>query len=211
MKICHFFVLCDIEIWWVTLKNNRAPLLWYFKLCASFRSHRSIQTGVTVRKCQMWVKISNFLFRETLKFDAWPWKIIGHLFYATSSFVHHFIDISQFKDLLHGHHFCQWQSFLKISWWYGDIKHSEKGVTDRRRDGQTDGRTAPFTIHRAAWLQLKIIIAIQAQCPVFISALSIHQRLLNPLLGWRLIFNDQFVYFKQLLTHWSLVTPYGMM
>ena len=44
-----FFVPCDLEIWWMTLKNNRAPLLCYFKLCASFRSHWWIQTRVTVR------------------------------------------------------------------------------------------------------------------------------------------------------------------
>ena len=34
----------------MTFKNNRAPLLCYFKLCASFRSHRWFQTWVTVRK-----------------------------------------------------------------------------------------------------------------------------------------------------------------
>ena len=39
---------CDFEIWWMTMKNNRAPLLYYFKLCASYQSHRWIQTGVTV-------------------------------------------------------------------------------------------------------------------------------------------------------------------
>ena len=33
----------------------------------------------------------------TLKFDGWPWKTIGHLFYATSSFVHHFVAIGEFK------------------------------------------------------------------------------------------------------------------
>ena len=33
----------------------------------------------------------------TLKFDSWPWKTIGHLFYATSSFVHHFVVIGEFK------------------------------------------------------------------------------------------------------------------
>ena len=32
-----------------------------------------------------------------LKFDRWPWKTIGHLFYTTSSFVHHFIVIGEFK------------------------------------------------------------------------------------------------------------------
>ena len=32
-----------------------------------------------------------------MKFDGWPWKTIGHLFYATSSFVHHFVAICVFK------------------------------------------------------------------------------------------------------------------
>ena len=36
--------------WRMSLKNNRAPLLCYFKLCASFHSQLWIQTGVTVRK-----------------------------------------------------------------------------------------------------------------------------------------------------------------
>ena len=78
-------------------KINRAPLLCYFKLFASFRSHWWIQTGVTVRKCLIWVKIGAFFSRVTLKFDGWPWKTIGHLFYATSSFVHHFVAIGEFK------------------------------------------------------------------------------------------------------------------
>ena len=69
----------------VAAKNYRAPLLCYFKLCASFQNHRWIHTRVTVRKCPIWVKISYFLPCVTLKFDGWPWKTIGHLFYATAS------------------------------------------------------------------------------------------------------------------------------
>ena len=38
-----------------------------------------------------------FSARVTLKFDGWPQKTIGHLFYATSSFVHHFVAIGEFK------------------------------------------------------------------------------------------------------------------
>ena len=64
----------------MTLKNNRAPLLFYFKLCASFLNHWCIEPWVTVRKL-----------------DLWPWKTIGHLFYSTSSFVHHFVAIGEFK------------------------------------------------------------------------------------------------------------------
>ena len=81
----------------MTLKNNRAPLLCYFKLYAPFRSHRWIQAGVRVRKHPIWVNIDDFLSRVTLKFEGWPWKTIGHLFYATSSFVHHFVAICVFK------------------------------------------------------------------------------------------------------------------
>ena len=38
-----------------------------------------------------------FLSCVTLKFDGWPWKTIGHFFYATSSCVHHFIAICKFS------------------------------------------------------------------------------------------------------------------
>ena len=96
-KIRRFFEPCDLEIWGMTLKNNRAPPLYYFKLYASFRSHRWIQAGVTVWKRPIWVKIDDVLSRVTLKFDVWPWKTIRHLFYATSSFVHHFVAICVFK------------------------------------------------------------------------------------------------------------------
>ena len=58
----------------MTLTNNRAPLLCYFKLCASFRIQWWIQTGVTVRKHPIWVKIDGFFSRVTLKFDGSPWK-----------------------------------------------------------------------------------------------------------------------------------------
>ena len=43
----RIFSPCDLEIWWMTPKNNRAPLLCYLRLFASFRSHWLIQTGVT--------------------------------------------------------------------------------------------------------------------------------------------------------------------
>ena len=149
--IRRFLEPCDLEIWRMTLQNIRAPLLRFFKLCASFRSHLCfqlelqsgnaqsgsnstnfravrprnlmgwpcktighlfyatssfvhhfvaigwIQTGVTVRKHPIWVKFNDFKSRATLKFDGWPCKTIGHLFYATPSFVHHFVVTGEFK------------------------------------------------------------------------------------------------------------------
>ena len=56
----QFFRPSDREIWRMTLQYNRAPLLCYFKLCASFRSHWWIQTSITVRKRPIWVKCDDF-------------------------------------------------------------------------------------------------------------------------------------------------------
>ena len=78
---------CDVQIWWKTSKNNRAPFIYYVKLWTSFQSHQRIQTWVTVRKCSIHYKIGGFLSHVTLKIDGRPWKSIGHIFYAASSFV----------------------------------------------------------------------------------------------------------------------------
>ena len=71
-KSAIFCPVC-LEIWRMTLKNNRASVLCYFKLCTSFRSHKWIQTGVTVRKRLNWVLTSVTL---TLTFDLWPWPFV---------------------------------------------------------------------------------------------------------------------------------------
>ena len=92
-----FFVPCDLDIWWMTLKNNRTPRLCCLKPCASFHSHQWIQTKVTAPKRSIRVKIGDILSRVTLKFDRWHWKTIGHLFYVTSTFMHHFEAIGEFK------------------------------------------------------------------------------------------------------------------
>ena len=51
-------------------------------------------TGLVISN---WIQIVNFSARVTVKFDGWPCKTTGHLFYATSSFVHHFVSIGYFK------------------------------------------------------------------------------------------------------------------
>ena len=53
-------------------KNNRAPPLYYVKLCASSQSHRWIPTGVKVRKRSIWVKIGDF-------FPLWPQNLTDYL------------------------------------------------------------------------------------------------------------------------------------
>ena len=56
----RFFSPCDLEICSMTSKNIKAPLLCYTNLCASFQIHRWVQTGVTVRKRSIQIKIGDF-------------------------------------------------------------------------------------------------------------------------------------------------------
>ena len=129
VKIGDFFVPFDLEIWWMTLENNRAPLLYYIKLCASFEIHRWIETEATVRKRSIRVKMGNFLFCVTLKFDGWPWITIGHLFYTTPSFVHHFKSIGELKLKLQSGNAqfgSKWAIFCPVWPWNLMISHLEK-------------------------------------------------------------------------------------
>ena len=87
---------CDLEIWQMTLKNNRTTLPCHFKFWASFCSHLWIQTGFTVWKRSIQVKKNfNFSICVNFKFDGWLWKTRGHLFYTTSIFVLHFVTICE--------------------------------------------------------------------------------------------------------------------
>ena len=84
----------------MTSKNNMASLLYYVKLLESFRSHRRTQTCITVLK-HLGSKLAFFcpVWPWNLK-KKWPRKTLGHCFYATSRFLHHFIGI-EFKLELH--------------------------------------------------------------------------------------------------------------
>ena len=114
-------------------KNHRAPLLCYFKLCASFCSHWWIETGVTVQKrpilsiiklCasfhpHMWIQtgvivqkqLSGVMSSVTLTFNLWPWP---------------FAWMSHLSMVVYA------ENFRMIRW----QEHCQKGVTaDRRTDG----------------------------------------------------------------------------
>ena len=155
----QFLELCDLAIWHMTLKiekNNRAPLLCYFKLCTSFRSHWWIQTGVTVRKRQIWVKIDDFFSRVTLQFDIWPWKAIGF----RSRF-------SQCVDYMHFNEkqFCfRWQETTKLML-FGSTKMSSLGIlcdlmylTGNISSVMKNHRGGQCKLHRFAYLIVQIIL-----------------------------------------------------
>ena len=66
---------------------------WYINNKANLRDLIAA-TGLVISN---WIQIVNFSARVTVKFDGWPCKTIGHLFYATSSIVHLFVPIGEFK------------------------------------------------------------------------------------------------------------------
>ena len=119
-QIRRFLEPCDLEIWRMTLKNNRAPLLCCFQLCAWFHCHIWIQTGVRVRKRLSWVLTS-----VTLTFDLWPWP------FAWTSLWTMVITPD---------------NFMMIRWW----EHGEKGVTDGWTDRRTDGLNQSYSCLVAA-------------------------------------------------------------
>ena len=177
----------------MTLKNNRAPFLCYFKHCASFRDHQWIQT----------LEISDFLSHVSLKFEGWPKKTKGHLFYTTSSFVHNFVAICKFElELQSGNApklgqnlfwplwpwplnltltFCMGIIFVNgnDSWKFNDDKmtgtlwkrcHRQmEGWTDRQIDGRMDRSDL-----RAAWSQLKISRALTPYPPQRLRIISLN-------------------------------------
>ena len=66
---CWLISLCDLDIWWMTSKTNKAPLLHYIKRYTSFQIHWWIQIVVTFLKCSIWVKIDDFFVLRGL--DNW--------------------------------------------------------------------------------------------------------------------------------------------
>ena len=108
-QIRRFLEPCDLEIWRMTLKNNRAPLLSNIKLYASFHHHMWIQTGVTVRKRLSWVVTS-----VTLTFDLWPLPFAWTLLWSLVI------------------------TFMMIRWWKHSQKGVTDRRTDGQTDGQTE-------------------------------------------------------------------------
>ena len=124
------FAPCVIEISRMALKNNTAPLLYPFKLYASFHSHWWVYVWVTVRKHSNWVKFDDFfafcildILRMTLKNNTAP--LLSNI-KLCASFHHHIwiqtgvtvrkwlnwvltsVTLTFDLDLLHWCHFCHW-------------------------------------------------------------------------------------------------------
>ena len=145
----------------MTLKNNRAPLLCYFKLCASFSNHWWIQTGNTIMKRLIWVKIDDFywlcdliIWRMALKNNRTP--LLSNIKFCASFHHHMWIQTGVMvrkrlrwvlTSVIMTFDLWPWpfawtslwsllispDIFMMIRWW----KHSQKGVTDGQTDRQS--------------------------------------------------------------------------
>ena len=93
----QFFSPCD----WNLMSDLKKTIGHLFYTMSSYVHHLiaigefklEVQPGNA--KCRS--KIAIFLSCVTLKIDGRHWKTIGHLSLETSSFVHHFITICEFK------------------------------------------------------------------------------------------------------------------
>ena len=118
-------VPCDLEIWWMTLENNRAPLLCCFKLCATFHSHRSYSPETSnLGQIQQFLEPCDLeIWRMTLKNNRAPplccfqlcawfhchmWIQTGVRVRKRLSWVLTSVTLTFDLDLLHGHHFWPW-------------------------------------------------------------------------------------------------------
>ena len=153
----RFFEPCDLAIWCMTLKNNRAPLLFYFKLCASFRSHWCPETP-NLGQIRQFLELCDLeIWRMTLKNNRAP--LLSNI--KLSATFHHQMWIQTGVTVwkrLNGIMtsvtltFDLWpwpfawtsrsmvitpENFRMIQWW----EHNEKGVTDGRTNRQTDRQT----------------------------------------------------------------------
>ena len=92
-----------------------------------------------------------FFSRVTLQFDVWPWKTIGHLFYATSSFVHHFVAIGEFKlELQSGNAQSGSNSAIFRAVW-------PRNLTDDLEQGKSEGFESchrPIVRKRPIWVKI---------------------------------------------------------
>ena len=111
-------------------------------------------TGLVISN---WIHIVNFSARVTVKFDGWPCKTVGHLSYATSSFVHHFVPIGELKlELQTGN--AQFGSKSTIFWavWPRDF-------TDDPQQGKSEGFEScdrPIVRKRPIWVKVGDVLSL---------------------------------------------------
>ena len=81
----------------ISMLGNERKQTYLFYVSSNNKANLRDLIAATGQVISNWIQIVNFSARVTVKFDGWPRKTIGHFFYTTSSFVHHFKSIGEFK------------------------------------------------------------------------------------------------------------------
>ena len=160
----RYFEPCDLEIWRMTLKNKRTPLLCYLSFVHHFVAIGEFKLELQSGNAQSGWNSMIFFSRVTLKFDGLPWKnnrtpLLSNV-KRYASFHHHLwiqtgVTVrKRFSWVLTSvtltFYLWPWpfawtsllskvinpENLMMIRW----QEHREKGVTDGRTDGQTDGQ-----------------------------------------------------------------------
>ena len=87
-----FCALCDFKIWRMTWETTGNLLHTLRNYVCHFIAIHGLKFELPSENVQITAKSSTFSACLSLKFDRWPQETIWHLFYTTSSFVHHFKD-----------------------------------------------------------------------------------------------------------------------
>ena len=80
----RFFSPCDLLIWWMTSNNDREPLLYYIKLCASFQTMGEFKLSYNPETLHSGQN-RRFSVPCDLEIWWWPWEKNGSPLYTTSS------------------------------------------------------------------------------------------------------------------------------
>ena len=161
-QIRQFLEPCNLEIWQMTLINNRAPLLCYFKALCSILYPLVNSNWSYSPKTPNLGQIRRFLAPRDL--EIWRMNLKNNRAPLLSNIklyvpFHHHMWIQTgvtvrkrlsgvvtltfdlwpwpFAWTLPWSLVITFENFMMIRWW----EHSQKGVTDGQTDGQTDRRT----------------------------------------------------------------------
>ena len=104
----HQWIQTGVTVWKQPIwsKPMIACPVWPLNLTHDLENKANLRNLIAATRLVILYKLDSnhwFFSHVTLKFDWWPRKIIGHLFYITSSFVHHLEPLCEFElQLLSG-------------------------------------------------------------------------------------------------------------
>ena len=134
----NFLVPCDLEFWWMALKNIRVPLLFYIKLCASFKAIGEFklesqsgnaqfgsQLGIFVPyDLEIWgkpVRLGKVNYRFVVPSSTFEFRISNQLLIRHSNRTRSEYVLNKWKTYIHNIMYC-FKGFARIYYNYFKYK-----------------------------------------------------------------------------------------